>query len=250
MLHRALLKTHHMTSRKKIQAISKAAKSLSCAVVIKTGHPPGVMIAECECEDENHELDVMGKEENGKKWVAGEGGRRLSEWVSAVKKIEEKLKNHVGRSRIPTATPGAQKMAWTRSLDADLALSPPLPLWSPWSDEAEGYGLRRTEVLPKVKEARRTDQKPLRKGLGESMGRLKKTPQSLTPPRHKTLLLDKKRIQLHAAIAKAESSPATPIRTEKNWIRSVFLHQRESPRDLHGRICQSGWAEAGRPPNA
>lgn len=85
MLHRALLKTHHMTSRKKIQAIAKAAKSLSCAVVIKTGHPPGVMIAECECEDENPELDVMGKEENGKKRVAGEGGRRLSEWVSAVK---------------------------------------------------------------------------------------------------------------------------------------------------------------------
>lgn len=85
MLHRALLKTHHMTSRKKIQAIAKAAKSLSCAVVIKTGHPPGVMIAECECEDESPELDVMGKEENGKKRVAGEGGRRLSEWVSAVK---------------------------------------------------------------------------------------------------------------------------------------------------------------------
>lgn len=43
------------------------------------------MIAECECEDENSELDVMGKEENGKKRVAGEGGRRLREWVSAVK---------------------------------------------------------------------------------------------------------------------------------------------------------------------
>lgn len=90
MLHRALLKTHHMTSRKKIQAIAKAAKSLSCAVVIKTGHPPGVMIAECECEDENPELDVMGKEENGKKRVAGEGGRRLSEWVSAVKRLRYK----------------------------------------------------------------------------------------------------------------------------------------------------------------
>ena len=35
-------------------------------------------------------------------------------------------------------------------------------------------------------------------------------------------------------MAKAESSLATQIRTEKDWIGSVFLHQRKSPRDLHG----------------
>ena len=38
-----------MTSRKKIQAITKAAKRLDCAVYLKTGaHPPGIMICECE----------------------------------------------------------------------------------------------------------------------------------------------------------------------------------------------------------
>jgi len=43
---RALIKTHHMTSRKKIMTITKAAKRLECAVVLKTGPPPGVMLVE------------------------------------------------------------------------------------------------------------------------------------------------------------------------------------------------------------
>ena len=57
-LFRALIKTHHMTSRKKIQAITKSAKHNSCSVVLKTGKPPGVMIAE-------------GSEEAVKQWVEG-----------------------------------------------------------------------------------------------------------------------------------------------------------------------------------
>jgi len=52
MLYRALIKTHHMTSRKKIKAITKAAKKFNCAVYLKTGqHPPGVMIAESDGEE-------------------------------------------------------------------------------------------------------------------------------------------------------------------------------------------------------
>lgn len=46
MPFRALIKTHHMTSRKKIQAITKSAKNHSCSVLIKTGKPPGVMMAQ------------------------------------------------------------------------------------------------------------------------------------------------------------------------------------------------------------
>ena len=64
MVFRALIRTHHMTSRKKIQAILKAAKRFKCAVYIKTGaHPPGLMIAECE----------------------EEGSDGLADWVGAVK---------------------------------------------------------------------------------------------------------------------------------------------------------------------
>lgn len=56
MPFRALIKTHHMTSRKKIQAITKSAKHHSCSVLIKTGKPPGVMIAQ-------------GSEDAVKQWV-------------------------------------------------------------------------------------------------------------------------------------------------------------------------------------
>ncbi|KAL2045505.1 hypothetical protein N7G274_001933 [Stereocaulon virgatum] len=66
MLHRALIKTHHMTSRKKISAINKLAKKWECAVYLKTGVPPGIMIAESE----------------------GEEGVR--EWVASVKRLRYK----------------------------------------------------------------------------------------------------------------------------------------------------------------
>ena len=56
-LYRALIKTHHMTSRKKITAIAKAAKKYNCAVYLKTGgHPPGVMIGECDGEEGESDL--------------------------------------------------------------------------------------------------------------------------------------------------------------------------------------------------
>lgn len=57
MLYRALIKTHHMTSRKKITAITKAAKQYKCAVYLKTGmHPPGVMLGECDGEEGEEDL--------------------------------------------------------------------------------------------------------------------------------------------------------------------------------------------------
>ncbi|KAL8811110.1 MAG: hypothetical protein Q9223_000883 [Gallowayella weberi] len=50
-LFRALIKTHHMTSRRKIKALTKSAKHNSVSVILKTGKPPGVMIAEAASED-------------------------------------------------------------------------------------------------------------------------------------------------------------------------------------------------------
>lgn len=58
-IHRILIKTHHMTSRKKISAITKAAKRLSCSVVLKTGSPPGIMLAEGEEEDAGAWLEIV-----------------------------------------------------------------------------------------------------------------------------------------------------------------------------------------------
>ncbi|KAL8893643.1 MAG: hypothetical protein Q9192_005067 [Flavoplaca navasiana] len=89
MMYRALIKTHHMTSRKKIQAITKSAKQHSCSVLLKTGKPPGVMIAE-------------GTEDAVKQWV--EGVKRLrykdyrflrleavtsGQWITTPGKVEE-----------------------------------------------------------------------------------------------------------------------------------------------------------------
>ena len=65
MLCRALIKTHHMTSRKKIMAITKAAKRYDCAVFIKTGHPPGVMNGECDGAGGDERLEGCGLECEG-----------------------------------------------------------------------------------------------------------------------------------------------------------------------------------------
>jgi len=60
MPFRALIKTHHMTSRRKIRTLSSAAKTHACTVVLKTGRPPGVMIAESDSLDELQEwVDVV-----------------------------------------------------------------------------------------------------------------------------------------------------------------------------------------------
>ncbi|KAL8926895.1 MAG: hypothetical protein Q9208_002704 [Pyrenodesmia sp. 3 TL-2023] len=55
-----------MTSRRKIASIAKSAHRTSCAVLLKTGKPPGVMVAE-----------------------AGSEGQ-LREWVGGVKRLRYK----------------------------------------------------------------------------------------------------------------------------------------------------------------
>lgn len=44
--HRALLKTHHITSRSKLSHVIHSASRLSLSLVLKTGRPPGVLIVE------------------------------------------------------------------------------------------------------------------------------------------------------------------------------------------------------------
>ena len=58
-LTRILIKTHHMTSLKKIEKITKAAKKLECAVLLKTGRPPGVMLAEGDSRKAEEWLEVV-----------------------------------------------------------------------------------------------------------------------------------------------------------------------------------------------
>jgi hypothetical protein len=51
-LYRALVKTHHMTSRRKIAALTQAASRYDCAVLIRTGGVPGIMFVKGKTEDD------------------------------------------------------------------------------------------------------------------------------------------------------------------------------------------------------
>lgn len=154
------------------------------------------------------------------------------------KKIEEKLKNHVGRARIPTATPGAQKTVWAKSLDENFAQPRPLPLWPPWSDETEEYGMRRTEALQDIRKQEASIKTHFEKDWTDEWDTYRKL-HSLDPTAAQTLPLNKKRIQLHATMAKAESSLATQIRTEKIGL-AAFLYHRKVP-GIPTAACQCGW---------
>ncbi|CCD52584.1 predicted protein [Botrytis cinerea T4] len=58
-LARIPIKTHHMTSVKNIEKITKSAKKLDCAVLLKTGRPPGVMLAQGEIAKAQQRLDFV-----------------------------------------------------------------------------------------------------------------------------------------------------------------------------------------------
>lgn len=72
-INRILIQTHHITSRKKISHLTKAAKRLSCAVLLKTGRSPGLMIAE------SADGDVDGEKGGGRKLAGAE------EWAEIVR---------------------------------------------------------------------------------------------------------------------------------------------------------------------
>jgi hypothetical protein len=66
-LYRALIKTHHMTSRRKIDKLIESAARLQCAVLIRTGGVPGVMYVE-------------GEQATVEEWVAGVRVCSFSHW--------------------------------------------------------------------------------------------------------------------------------------------------------------------------
>lgn len=48
----ALIRTHHITSRKKIAALKKAAVTYNCYILLRTGGCPGVIYAEARREED------------------------------------------------------------------------------------------------------------------------------------------------------------------------------------------------------
>ncbi|BDD59099.1 hypothetical protein MPDQ_001227 [Monascus purpureus] len=46
MLYNALIRTHHITSRKKVSALKRAADTYHCSVLLRSGGIPGIMYVE------------------------------------------------------------------------------------------------------------------------------------------------------------------------------------------------------------
>lgn len=46
MLYNALIRTHHITSRKKVSALKRAADTYNCFVLLRSGGCPGIMYVE------------------------------------------------------------------------------------------------------------------------------------------------------------------------------------------------------------
>ncbi|CAG8410540.1 unnamed protein product [Penicillium salamii] len=65
-IHNALIRTHHITSRKKVAALKRAADSLECAVLLRSGGCPGIM------------------------YVEGRGKERVESWVDVVRRLRYK----------------------------------------------------------------------------------------------------------------------------------------------------------------
>ncbi|KAL3456683.1 hypothetical protein BJX64DRAFT_37853 [Aspergillus heterothallicus] len=51
MVYNALIRTHHITSRKKVSALKQAANNLNCFALLRFGGCPGIMYVEAKDKD-------------------------------------------------------------------------------------------------------------------------------------------------------------------------------------------------------
>ncbi|KAJ5772774.1 hypothetical protein N7457_007670 [Penicillium paradoxum] len=59
VLHNALIRTHHITSRKKVAVLKRAADTHQCAVLLRSGGCPGIMYVEGQKERVESWVDVV-----------------------------------------------------------------------------------------------------------------------------------------------------------------------------------------------
>ena len=67
-MYAALIRTHHITSRKKVATLKAAAKQIGCAALLRSGGTPGVMYVECR------------KAEHVQRWVDTVHGLRYKDY--------------------------------------------------------------------------------------------------------------------------------------------------------------------------
>jgi hypothetical protein len=58
-LYNALIRTHHITSRKKVAALKRAADTHQCSVLLRSGGCPGIMYVEGQKERVESWVDVV-----------------------------------------------------------------------------------------------------------------------------------------------------------------------------------------------
>ncbi|KAJ5923099.1 hypothetical protein N7516_010802 [Penicillium verrucosum] len=58
-LYNALIRTHHITSRKKVAALKRAADTHQCAVLLRSGGCPGIMYVEGGKEPVESWVDIV-----------------------------------------------------------------------------------------------------------------------------------------------------------------------------------------------
>jgi hypothetical protein len=104
-VYNALIRTHHITSRKKVASLKAAAKKLQVYALLRSGGVPGVMVVQGESEesvqrwvDAVHELRYKDYElalpvspyRNQATWL---GERGILEEVSTVKEMGARIKD-------------------------------------------------------------------------------------------------------------------------------------------------------------
>lgn len=164
----------------------------------------------------------------------------------ACTRIATKLQQKTGPKRAAKNTPGQRKQEWAWSLGQDvspIAVPSSLPLPSlppkppPWEEPSEDHHQQQSDyrlakkVFSKKTQSIFTQQW---RSMWEAYRATKTDPSASLAAG-----LSRKRLQIHEGLARAESSLATQIRTEKVGFAD-FLHQQRVPM-VTSPACPYGW---------
>ena len=145
--------------------------------------------------------------------------------AKACQKMTEKLKNRTGPTRKPVATPGQLKSEWAENLMGKPATVSPIPPKPPWMDSST----EQQEQLDSRKKLKREYELQARKHTATEWDSIWTEYQRRSGRNHtvaQSLPLSHKRPWIHVSLAKAESSLATQIRTEKIGLADFLYRQR------------------------
>ena len=103
----ALIRTHHITSRKKVATLKAAAKKLECYALLRSGGVPGVMYVQGDGQD------------NVQTWVDAVHGLRYKDYQLASAVSEASTKSKLGTKGVLEEVATVREMA-AKMEDAEL----------------------------------------------------------------------------------------------------------------------------------